>query len=58
MLRTIERTVYERYFSLASELHLGGYDPAKMFNKDELLNDLHFAEDLFIKVKAVTGVVL
>jgi uncharacterized protein (UPF0332 family) len=49
----IERTVYDKYMSLATELHMAGYQPNKTFSVEELKDDLRFAEDLLIKAKTI-----
>jgi hypothetical protein len=41
-----ERSTYDKYLALASDLHLAGYQPNKTFEKNELKDDLRFAEDL------------
>ena len=54
--KRIDRSVYDRYFALASELHLAGYRPTRMFKKSELEEHLKFAEDLFFEVKATVKI--
>jgi len=49
----LERVVYDKYLSLATELHMAGYQPSKTFNIEELRENLRFAEDLLIKAKAI-----
>jgi len=49
----IERVVYDKYLSLATELHMSGYMPNKMFSVEELRETLRFAEDLLVKTKAL-----
>jgi len=49
----LSREVYGRYMTMATELHLAGYTPDRMFEPRELQENLEFAEDLFIKVKAM-----
>jgi len=49
----LERTVYNKYLSLATELHMAGYQPSKTFSIEELKEDLQFAEDLLTKAKAI-----
>ncbi len=50
----LERTVYDKYLSLATELHMAGYQPSKTFNPQELKENLRFAEDLLTKAKSIT----
>ena len=50
----ISREEYDRYLALASELHLAGYQQGRVFNTDELEEDLKFAEDLQTKAKSIT----
>jgi len=56
LIRTgrLERTVYDKYLSLATELHMAGYQPSKTFNPEELRESLRFAEDLLTKAKSIT----
>jgi len=49
----LERTVYDKYLSLATELHMAGYQPSKTFNLEELKENLRFAEDLLTKAKSI-----
>ena len=49
----LERAVYDKYLSLATELHMAGYQPSKTFSSDELKENLRFAEDLLIRVKSI-----
>ena len=49
----VERAVYDKYLSLATEIHMAGYQPNKTFSIEELKNNLRFAEDLLIKAKTI-----
>jgi uncharacterized protein (UPF0332 family) len=49
----LERAVYDKYLSLATELHLAGYQPSKTFSIEELKENSRFAEDLLTKAKAI-----
>jgi hypothetical protein len=49
----IERAVYDKYLSLATELHMSGYMPNKTFSAEELRETLIFADDLLAKAKAL-----
>ena len=49
----LERAVYDRYLSLATELHMAGYQPSKTFSIEELKENLRFAEDLLIRAKSI-----
>jgi len=49
----IERAVYDKYLSLATELHMSGYMPNKTFNSEELRETLKFAEDLLVKARTL-----
>ncbi len=49
----IERAVYDKYLSLATELHMLGYMPNKTFSAEELRESLIFAEDLLVKAKTL-----
>jgi uncharacterized protein (UPF0332 family) len=49
----LERAAYDKYLSLATELHMAGYQPSKTFSIDELEENLRFAEDLLTKAKSV-----
>ena len=49
----IERTVYDKYLSLATELHMAGYQPNKTFSIEELKDNSRFAEDLLIKARTI-----
>lgn len=51
----IERVVYDKYLSLATELHMSGYLPNKTFSVEELQETLRFAEDLLIKTQAMAN---
>jgi HEPN domain-containing protein len=51
--KRIDRSIYDRYLALATELHLAAYKPTKTFEKSELEEHLKFAEDLFFKVKSI-----
>jgi len=55
LIRTgsLERAVYDKYLSLATELHMAGYQPSKIFSVEELKENLRFAEDLLTKAKAI-----
>ena len=50
--RRIDRRAYDKYMALASELHLAGYRPRKVFPRKELQDDLGFAEDLLIRARS------
>jgi len=50
--RRLERIVYDKYVSLATELHMAGYQPSRTFNPQELKENLQFAEDLLTKAKS------
>jgi uncharacterized protein (UPF0332 family) len=49
----LEREVYDKYLSLATELHMAGYQPNKTFSAEELRENLRFAEDLLTKAKSI-----
>ncbi len=49
----LERVVYDKYLSLATELHMAGYQPSKTFSIEELKENLRFAEDLLTKARAI-----
>jgi uncharacterized protein (UPF0332 family) len=49
----IERAVYDKYLSLATELHMFGYMPNKTFSLEELRETLRFAEDMIVKAKTL-----
>lgn len=49
----LERAVYDKYLSLATELHMAGYQPKKTFSAEELKDNLRFAEDLLIKAQSI-----
>lgn len=49
----LEREVYDKYLSLATELHMAGYQPSKTFSSGELKENLRFAEDLLTKAKSI-----
>jgi len=48
----LERAVYDKYLSLATELHMAGYQPNKTFTSEELKENLRFAEDLLTKTRS------
>jgi len=48
----LERAVYDKYLSLATELHMAGYQPSKTFSSKELKENLRFAEDLLTKTRS------
>lgn len=48
----LERAVYDKYLSMATELHMAGYQPSRTFSIDELRENLRFAEDLLTRAKA------
>lgn len=48
----LERAVYDKYLSLATELHMAGYQPSKTFSSEELKENLRFAEDLLTKTRS------
>lgn len=39
-----ERAVYDKYLSLATELHMVGYQPNQTFSAEELKGNLKFAQ--------------
>jgi len=49
----IEKGIYEKYLTLASELHFASYRKGKYFEKEELKRYLDFAKELLIKVKYI-----
>jgi uncharacterized protein (UPF0332 family) len=49
----LEKGVYDKYLSLATELHMAGYQPSKTFSIEELMENLQFAEDLLTKAKSI-----
>jgi len=49
----LERAAYDKYLSLATELHMAGYQPSKTFSVEELRENLRFAEDLLTKAKSI-----
>jgi len=49
----VSREEYDKYFALASELHLAGYRQDRVFDKEDLKEDLRFAEDLLTKAKSI-----
>jgi len=49
----VERAVYDKYLSLATELHMSGYLPNKTFSVEELRETLRFADDLLVKAKTM-----
>jgi len=49
----LNRTVYDKYLSLATELHMAGYQPSKTFKPQELRDNLRFAEDLLTLAKSI-----
>jgi uncharacterized protein (UPF0332 family) len=49
----LERTVFDKYLSLATELHMASYQPSKTFKVEELSENFRFAEDLLTKAKAI-----
>lgn len=49
----LEREVYDKYLSLATELHMAGYLPSKTFSVEELKENLRFAEDLLVRVRSI-----
>ena len=48
----ISNEEYQTYLNLVSDLHHEGYQPGKVFDKDELVSYAGFAENLLIKVRA------
>ncbi len=52
-LGRIERTTYDKYLELASELHKAGYTQGAFFEKKSLEEALEFAEGIFYKAKAL-----
>lgn len=48
----LERTVYDKYLALATELHLAGYKQHMTFEIKELEDNLGFAEDLLVMVRS------
>lgn len=51
----LPRTTYDKYLSLATELHMAGYQTSKTFDLEELKEDLTFAEDLLTKAKTIAA---
>jgi uncharacterized protein (UPF0332 family) len=49
----LERAVFDKYLSLATELHMAGYQPSKTFDVEELRENSKFAEDLLTRTKAI-----
>lgn len=49
----LERALYDKYLSLATELHMASYQPNKTFDTEELKENLRFAEDLLTKAKSI-----
>jgi HEPN domain-containing protein len=49
----LERSVFDKYLSLATELHMAGYQPSKTFDVEELRENSRFAEDLLTRAKAI-----
>jgi len=49
----LERAVYDKYLSLATELHVAGYQPSRTFSSEELKENLRFAEDLLTKARSI-----
>jgi hypothetical protein len=49
----LEKEVYDKYLSLATELHMAGYQPSKTFSIEELKENLQFAEDLLTKARSI-----
>ena len=45
--------MYDKYLSLATELHMAGYQPSKTFSVEELKENLLFAEDLLTKAESI-----
>lgn len=52
--KRMDKQAYDKYLAMATELHLAGYTPRKIFNKRELEENLKFAEDLLIRVRSIT----
>lgn len=57
LIRTgvLERAVYDKYLSLATELHLAGYQPSRTFSVEELRDNLRFAEELLVRAKTIAA---
>ena len=57
LIRTgvLERAVYDKYLSLATELHLAGYQPSRTFSVEELRDILRFAEELLVRAKTMVA---
>ncbi|MFQ6076795.1 MAG: PaREP1 family protein [Candidatus Bathyarchaeia archaeon] len=49
----LEREVYNEYLILATELHRASYQPSMTFNKEKLVENLQFAEDLLTRAKSI-----
>ena len=48
----VSNEVYDKYLELATNLHSGGYEFGRYFDKKDLKKDLEFSEDLFFFVKS------
>jgi len=50
----IEKEVYDKYLELATDLHSGGYEGGRYFEKDELNEAFEFVENFFLFVVTQT----
>lgn len=50
----IKKDVYDKYLELATDLHSGGYEFGRYFEKDKLIQPLEFVEDFFLGVISQT----
>jgi len=48
----IKEDIYNKYLELATDLHSGGYETGRYFEKDELEQSFQFVEDFFLFVIA------
>lgn len=46
----IKKEIYDKYLELATDLHSGGYEFGKYFNKQDLKETLEFVDDFFLLV--------
>ena len=46
----IKKEIYDKYLELATDLHSGGYEGGRHFDKDELEEAFKFTEDFFLFV--------
>lgn len=50
----IKKDIYDKYLELATDLHSGGYEFGRYFEKDTLIQSLEFVEDFFLDVISQT----